>query len=193
MKLVQIAKEIPKSQEDWINWHNTHETIMASAAEFYQAAKEQGLSVEDTETSTRIYWKGDQKEIGEVVHNFGSTSSSTITSQVIVPFFSCNYVKFPKESKLEKVLETKEGLDFLQTLFNTQDKPEDLIQTLKVLGYKPRKSHEHFTDEIFVATPPKELRKEHAKVTLITTNSGLHIKCYLQTFGRSNSYKVEGN
>ena len=130
MKLIEITNELPKSQEDWINWHNAHKTVMASAADFYHASKE-GFIAKDEETNTRIYWTIPEKNnnYGRIIHNFNSIVKAPEIKELRVPEFS------EKQFELEELLKAKEGKKFLQALFDTNDSEESIIHTLSVLGY----------------------------------------------------------
>ncbi len=77
-------------------------------------------------TSTRIKY-GD-KSNGRIIHHFKNRLIRPVEHKVIIPEY------FPQ--LLEKVLDTKEGLRFLQVLFETNDSAEQIKDTLpKLSGY----------------------------------------------------------
>lgn len=180
MRLVEIANEM--SQEEWVRWHNKNRSIMASAHEIYLGAKKKRYSIKtDAETSTRIYW-GNRLQ-GEVIHHFENGFVPTAEAPLIeIPIFEIYESRTPREESLvDNILSTEIGKQFLQHLFGTQDNEEEILATLSYLGA---------IDRVYVETPRKKIRKKFAKVSIVRRPTELHIKCYLQTFGRGKSVIV---
>ena len=174
MKLVEIINEEPKSQEDWTNWHNANGSIMASAADLYLLGKQKQSIKKDTETSTKIFYHGRQNV--RIIHNCGSRFSPPIESRVVrMPSSDLDLTKLTEKNF------PKEYFDFFQALFNTNDMPEQILETIKILSNNnPR-----------ALNMPAQVGSGYTKVSfLINSANYFFIKCCFLTFGNGTSYKV---
>ncbi len=126
-----------RTQEEWSKWFNKHNRIMASAPDVYQAGKSgsnkllRGLR-EDFElgvvTSTRIEYNPDDLH-ARITHYVGSRVKNPVQSRgIVVPVYL--------NESIERVLREEEGLLYLQTLFNTNDKAEEIVDILENLRKK---------------------------------------------------------
>ena len=125
-----------KTQGDWIAYFNGQNKMMVSAPDIYLAGKSgnkrllTSLRKDFKErwivTSTRI--KYDQNLDARIIHNYGSNLVHPVEQQVIIPEYQ------PK--LLADVLNTPEGLRYLQVLFGTDDTAQGIKETLhKLSGY----------------------------------------------------------
>jgi hypothetical protein len=142
-----------KYQRGWISFFNEKGIAMIDCSDVYRAGQtgsdellkslredfRQGALI----TSTRFACS--QKSVdGVVMHNFGSTVVMPTESKVDIPYY--------ESMKLNKVLETSQGLQYLRTLFNTQDSAENIAKTLQRLSGKS-------IEDTYVWTPTQSYRQ----------------------------------
>ena len=152
--LDEIAAEsgATKSQDSWILWYNQQGRVMASAANIYQAGKTgdrtllASLQKDFLEswivTSTRIDY--DQNTLSSrITQYYGSTVRTPAATTIDVPVYN---------NAIATVLQDAQGLRYLQSLFNTSDIAEQIMQTLEKLSGKTR-------SEIKIWTPDQASRK----------------------------------
>lgn len=123
-----------KTQDEWIAYFNSRKEVMASMPDFYLAGKSTNQKLlaglkEDFRrtgiiTSTRIGYK--EGTNAEIIHNYGSTVIQPVEHKMFIP----EYWEHP----LAAVLDSKEGLRFLQVLFGTSDSAQQIKDTLQKLG-----------------------------------------------------------
>lgn len=140
---------------DHIRRFNELNKVMASMPDLYEAGKTaspevlESLRKDFKETwiisSTRIHYEKSSLE-AVITHYFNSTVTTPQPINLLVPFYN--------GVKLDDVLETEEGLHYLQALFNTNDNAETIKKTLEKLSNKKSK-------DIKVWTPDQNNRKEY--------------------------------
>lgn len=123
-------------QDEWIKYFNDNKRIMVSMPDLYQVGKAgnkkliENLRKDFTDSweisSTRIiYNKNDLN--AKIIHYFNSKETKPIISnQLFIPVY--------QEALLNDVLNTKEGLFYLQTLFGTKDNANQIKDTLHKLS-----------------------------------------------------------
>ena len=136
------------NQVDFIGRFNEADRIMIAMPDLYHAGKDNSDEVlrslrSDFDqswviSSTRIEYEKQGLE-GTITHYFGSTVTEPISTKLVIPV----YLDIP----ILQVVNTEEGLKYLQTLFGTDDDFETIITTLEKLGNKNRSN-------IRIWTPP---------------------------------------
>ena len=145
-----------KSSEKWlVYWNNINDgRIFASMADYYLAFKQlnekskSGSFIEKQiaqeiiyslredfnwskanwlNSSTRIKYVNQQN--ARIVHHYGSQSVPSVEHRIVIP-------GYPPDS-LANVLDTNEGLRYLQALFGTQDNAQQIKDTLQELSDYP--------------------------------------------------------
>jgi len=144
-----------KNQNEWIDYFNAEDIIMASAPDIYNAAKTADDDVlESLRTDFKDYWFISSTRINynkrnlkaKVTHYFGSEHTKPMVKKKIhIPHYS--------RTPLETVLAGPQGLNYVQILFDTEDGKDDIIQTLGDLSNKP-------SDQIYFWTPDQNSRKD---------------------------------
>lgn len=139
------------TQDEWIAYFNERNKRMASISDLYLAGKSNNQKLLDSlrgdfhyrwgVTSTRIEYGDDFN--AKIIHNNGSTLIQPIEHKLIIPEYHPHL--------LEEVLNTKEGLSYLQGLFGTNDSVEQIKDTLQKLSDYP-------PDKIVVQSAPKSDR-----------------------------------
>ncbi|PIN80595.1 hypothetical protein COV11_03750 [Candidatus Woesearchaeota archaeon CG10_big_fil_rev_8_21_14_0_10_30_7] len=124
------------NQSDFINFFNSVGRIMVSMPDLYEAGKSaskktlESLRKDFREswviTSTRIDYEPDSLD-ATITHYFGSNVVIPNVIKVLIPKYSSNF-------NLNNVLNTDEGLAFLQAFFNTEDDAETIKTTLNKLS-----------------------------------------------------------
>jgi len=131
-----IEGEEYKTQNGWTEHYNGLGEVMAAAPDYYNAGKDAGrgflrrikkeFNNTPTVTSTRIIHNNSDAKI---VHYYGSGVIKPVEQDIVIPVFSCDL-------NLEEALETKDGLAYLQKIFNTEDDAKTVKKTLERLsGY----------------------------------------------------------
>ena len=140
------------TQDGWILIYNEAGKVMASAADYYRAAKFDDGAIaslqEDSTlmTSTRILYNKTNLK-GNIVHYYGSTVAKPVKKKVLIPDYSV-------EECFKDILDSKEGLGFAQALFLTDDNKEEILETLNKLSSKK-------TGKITIRTPSQKGREKY--------------------------------
>jgi len=119
------------TQEDYIVLFNNSYKIMASLADYYNAGKyDDDLLLEGLQEDFSNWVVTSDREI----HNYNSLEASIISyygSKVVEPFErKFTIAPFTNGPSLDKVLSTKEGIVYLQNIFNTKDTKDEILTTL---------------------------------------------------------------
>ena len=127
-----------KSPDNWIIHFNARNEIMASMSDIYQAGKSNNQALLDSlrkdfresviVTSTLVKYGGHRQE-ATIIHNYGSKLIQSVRSNIVIP----TYIS----ALLTDVLNTNEGLRYLQALFNTNDNASQIKGTLQKLSDCP--------------------------------------------------------
>ncbi len=91
-------------------------------------------------SSTRINYASDTLD-AKITHNYGSTAVQPTERKVAVPVY--------QQTALSDVLKTKEGISYLQALFDTKDNSNKIAKTLTALSGKS-------ADDTYVWTPDQQ-------------------------------------
>ena len=145
-----------RTQEQWIAFFNEQQRRMISAADVYRKGKSapdevlQSLKGDFDKSwlvsSTRNSYSGDDLS-GIVTQNYGSGVVTPSRRNVsVIPVYN--------GTPLAQALETKEGLDYLQALFDTTDDRDAITGTLENLSGRS-------ADNIFLWTPEQDYRKRY--------------------------------
>ncbi|MEW6533984.1 MAG: hypothetical protein AB1454_00010 [Candidatus Auribacterota bacterium] len=137
-KDVQLAKKGEENtQEQWISYFNNVESQMLSSAGVYQIARsssEQFLdrfratidSAFGILTSTRVTYSKNNLS-GRIIHNYGSNIIKSIEDFVeLIPAFDY--------TSLTKALASREGFQYLQAIFYTNDTPNRIKKVVERLS-----------------------------------------------------------
>ena len=137
MDLNPADKGSYKTQDDWIAYFNDKNKIMASMPDAYVAGQSNNQNLleslrKDSQerwivTSTRI--KYTDKINARIIHNYESRLIAPVEHKIIIPEY--------RPRSLADVLDTREGLIYLQTLFGTSDNASQIKDTLKELSNYP--------------------------------------------------------
>ena len=130
-----------KNQDDWIVYFNDKNEIMASMPDAYVAGKTSNQNLLDSlredfkdmwlVTSTRIRYENNTS--ARIIHNYGSRLITPVEHKIVIPEY--------RPESLADVLDTKEGLKYLQALFGTNDNAAQIKDTLqKLSGYQADKT-----------------------------------------------------
>jgi hypothetical protein len=169
-----------RTQNDWFDyWENIDDgRVFASMGDLYcnfkllkkisEEGKDQALLQRVTDklhddfdwsgksnwltTSTRVNYQSDSLE-GSIIHHYRSSQSDLMDkTNLLIPEY--------RGTIITKVVKSGEGLHYLQTLFDTKDDAETIVQALEFISEKSRK-------EIQVWTAKKAnhtyTRKSHPK------------------------------
>ena len=144
-----------KTQEQWIEYFNKLGKPMISAPNIYQAGKS---ASNETLNSLRKDFDGSwvvsgtsikyykNYLSGRIIHNYGSSIVKPIEKNVsLIPVYS--------SAPLKEVL-TSKGIEYVQTLFDTNDDPNTIIEVIEHLS--KRKS-----DDIRLWTPDQDTRNTY--------------------------------
>ncbi len=125
-----------RTQRDWIDFFNREGKAMISASDVYRVPNlilpilRKDFNKSLLVTSTRISYN--PSDLGaRIIHNFGSNVVEPKETSLIVPVY--------EDEQVEKVAKTKEGLTYLQTLFDTEDDASKLIGRLERISEKEAK------------------------------------------------------
>lgn len=131
-------KDLTKSPYDWITLFNARNEIMASMSDIYQAGKSNNQALLDSlrkdfresviVTSTLVKYVGHRQE-ATIIHNYESKLIQSVEYKLVIPVYSLTL--------LTDVLDTNEGLKYLQALFNTNDNASQIKDTLQKLSDCP--------------------------------------------------------
>ena len=121
----------------WFNYFAVGKETMVSMPDVYLAGKSgsqyllRSLRTDFEKcwliTSTRIKYEYQQN--ARIVHHYGSQSVPSVEHRIVIP-------GYPPDS-LANVLDTNEGLRYLQALFGTQDNAQQIKDTLQELSDYP--------------------------------------------------------
>ncbi len=147
-----------RTQEQWIAFFNEQRKRMISAADLYQAGKfasdeqlkslRDGFNVSWLVSSTRIGYSGDGLS-GRITQNYGSIVVTPSQTDVpVIPIY--------KGTLLAQALQTKEGIDYLQAVFDTNDNHGTIEGTLEHLSGRD-------ADNIILWTTDQNLRKRDSQ------------------------------
>ena len=146
-----------KTQEVWIIYFNELKKPMISSPDVYRAGQEgnsrlvASLRNDFNEswlvTSTRESYDSNTLN-AKITQDYGSTVVKPTSKKVLVPV----YGGIP----LDKVLEDKDGVAYLQAKFGIQDSPDEIVKTLAALSGKS-------PDLIKVWTPDQASRASYQK------------------------------
>ena len=136
--LTPAANGKVKTQDVWVAYFNARKEVMVSTPDLYRAGRtnNQGLlnslrkdfSEKWLVTSTRIKYEDIQQTI--ITHNYGSNLVQPVEHRIVVPSY--------QRRILTDVVDTNEGLTYLQSLFGTEDDANLIKQTLQNLSnYSP--------------------------------------------------------
>ena len=141
-----------RTQEQWIAFFNEQQRRMISAVDVYGKGKSapdevlQSLRKDLLVSSTRNSYSGDDLS-GIVTQNYGSgVVAPSRRNVLVIPVYN--------GTPLAQALETKEGLDYLQALFDTTDDRDAITGTLENLSGRS-------ADNIFLWTPSQDSRKKY--------------------------------
>jgi hypothetical protein len=122
------------TQDDWIKYFNDRNEIMVSMPDIYLAGKSNNKKLLHSlrkdfkdiwiTSSTRI--KYDDNQDARIIHNYNSKLIKQVEHNVVIPEYRPQY--------LENVLNTQEGLKYLQILFGTNDTAQQIKDTLQKLS-----------------------------------------------------------
>ena len=150
-------------QYSWIDLFNKAGKAMISAPDVYSAqdsilsSLREDLKKDRLVTSTRI--SCNENDLGaKIIQDVGSTVVKPTEKSIVVPVYS--------NKRIAKAAKTKNGLKYLQALFNTEDKASKLIGRLEEISEKG-------AEDIRIWTPYQEqklLRSEMA--VLFSLNYG---------------------
>ena len=179
-----------RTQEQWIAFFNEQQRRMISAADLYKKGKSapddvlKSLRKDFDESwlvsSTRNSYSRDDLS-GIVTQNYGSRVVTPSQRNVsVIPVYN--------GTKLAQALQTEEGLDYLQALFDTIDDPEAITGTLEHLSGRN-------ADNIVLWTPDQGSRKRYPERAVwfdglggrFHVNRGYRFDNY---FGRSRGVSV---
>lgn len=128
---IQKPNDEYKTQEQWIAHYNANNQIFMSAKDMMQVTdKEQVASLQKDfydsyiMTSTRIEYG--EKLTATITHRFGSKYAES--KKVKIPIYSWE--------RIEKVLSTKDGLIFMETLLGKKGKKAITIELERISGKK---------------------------------------------------------
>ncbi len=176
------------TQNQFIAHGNTEGIIIASVADVYRAGKAdnedliQSLGVDFDEdyivTSTRIDYNADDLD-ALVTHYFGSTVATPIQTNLKIADYSSGIT-------LNKLLKSKRGLHFMQTLINANDDAKEIERVWKNVTGKS-------ATETNIWTPNQESRESYSTraVFLCCNYDEFHINWndYVNDDGRSRGVK----
>ena len=145
-----------RTQDEWIEYWNKSDRVMASMADYYQYFKQlKGNNDEDKVKTllTSLREDFDHQEKGNwLISSTRLVYSKDNLDARIIPHYGCAEqeakIKVPvyRRTPVTQVVSEGEGLTYLQTLFATDDEEEEIIQTLEFVSGKERQ-------EIKVWTP----------------------------------------
>jgi hypothetical protein len=160
------------NRNEFIEMYNLNDKIMASAADYYAAAKSgrkdvidklwrknemSSMKLCDIICSDQIIYKKHLE--ATIIRYSGSTVITPEEVNVTIPV--CNLSKYCHNKTLDDVLDNDIGLRFVRTMFNTEDnakKIEEVIETLT--GYKGR--------DVKIWTPSEDARRTAYRKGIIT-------------------------
>jgi len=93
-------------------------------------------------SSTRTNYASDTLD-AKITHNYGITAVQPVERKVVVPIY--------QQTALRDVLKTKEGVDYLQALFDTKDNADKIAKTLVALSGKS-------AEDIYIWAPDQQSR-----------------------------------
>lgn len=139
-----------EEQEFWVNYYNQEKKIYASASDLYYGFKqltalsETGSLKEKIKaekfinriredfhflfSSTIINYNKNNQD-GTLIHHYGSQIIKPEQKEIIVPIY-----QEEKDNSLKNVIKKNEGLNFLQTLFGTNDSPDEISYVLDYIS-----------------------------------------------------------
>ena len=147
---------------------------MASAYDLYNAGKTgtdqllKSLQKDFTEryvmSSTRIIYEPASLE-SKIIHYHGSSIITPEEKTIIIPYYNGELI--------ENVLNSREGIAYLQSLFSTNDGIEAITSALEKLSAYPRA-------KIKIWTPSQSSRKDipQRAVRLRCYGGDFHVYCY---------------
>lgn len=146
------------TQNDWISYFNEFKNPrkrMISAPDVYRLGQNGSQDLlqsvrEDFEqswivSSTRINYASDTLD-AKITHNYGSKVVQPTEIKVAVPVY--------QQTALSDALKAKEGINYLQALFNTKDDKDQIARTLTALSGKS-------VENIYVWTPNQQNRASY--------------------------------
>jgi len=140
-----IKKKIIKTQKDWVEHFNNKGEKMISAPDIYKSTKKdiiESLKADFQEkwiiTSTRIIYNKDNLN-AEIIHDADSTIVKPKIYNIKVPIIEGD---FKQDSETEL---------YLQALFDTKDKINKILKTLKKFG----------KDNLTLYTPTQSQRNDY--------------------------------
>jgi len=145
------------TQKEWIAYFNKEGEAMISAPDIYQAGKTgsdeliKSLREDFTHhwfvSSTRIKYNSNNLN-AKIIHNFDSSAVKQNGFDMNIPVYD--------ETKLSEAIETKEGLAYLQALFDTNDNAGTIMNVLKRLSGKS-------ADDTRLWTSSQDSRKKYSE------------------------------
>ena len=135
-------------QKEHITRYNELGIVMASMADFYEAGKSADpLIIKSLRknshlgviSSTTIRYQPSNLS-GTIIHYHNSLIADVIVREVKIPVYDASY-----GVSLNAILADEQGLSYLQALFNTQDDPEEIKETLEKLSGKASRKIEIWT------------------------------------------------
>ena len=143
-----------RTQNGLIKWHNENKIEMASAPDIYEALKnrrERPKIVRTIHEENGVITGSKQihknQNLGRLAHNYGSISREVKTSEEIkIPFFPGTPIKHItcfQAQKIDQVLESEEGLKYMQAVLGTDDNSRKMLKRLT----------NSFGRYLFVSTP----------------------------------------
>ena len=145
-----------RTQDEWIEYWNKSDRVMASMADYYQYFKQlKGMNDKDKVKTllTSLREDFDYQEKGNwLISSTRLVYSKDNLDARIIPHYGCAEqeakIKVPvyRRTPVTQVVSEGEGLTYLQTLFGTEDEGEEIIQIFEFVSGKKR-------EEIKVWTP----------------------------------------
>ena len=131
-----------KTQDEWIDYFNGRNEVIVSMPDIYRAGKSGNRALLDSlrkdfeerwiVTSTRVKYENNQD--ARIIHNYGSRLVQPVEHKVVIPEY--------RPQPLKAVLNTKEGLRYLQALLGTNDNAKEIKDTLhKLSNYTTSKTN----------------------------------------------------
>ncbi len=144
-----------RTQELWIPYFNELGRAMVSAPDVYRTGQEVNLRLVASlrqDFDERLFVASTRESYdpntlnAKITHNHGSTVVEPTSKNVLVPVYG--------GTPLDKVLEDKDGVAYLQAKFGTQDNPDGIERTLVALSGKS-------PDSIIILTPDQGNRASY--------------------------------
>lgn len=183
-----------RTQDKHIEYFNSTNKMMACSADYYRSA-----TFRDPVSNERIYidffdhaiitsdrMKLEDENKGTLISYYGSNIIKPVERQLIIPKIFNRRGEHSISNELEDILKSSQGLEFIQTILNTTDGPQEIMESMNTIKRKR-------SDQTMISVPSYERRKKDAEYIIVFTyNQDWDAHIYFSEITKSYLLSTEG-